>query len=352
MQRSTARNISNLQTMMTTSEKGYELIMERIYTAKTEEAAKEQAVNEFRDLGISENDITFEVIEQPVKKLFGTKGEYKIKATAPESAIPSAAEEVAHDAKTEENVSETAVVSGDMPEQNITVAPDDVDVLESEKVKNAVSYLKKVLDALGLENYTINAVKHEDTVALDIVGEKLGVIIGRRGETLDALQYLTILASNKAENSYCRISVDCNGYREKRKETLEALAEKTAHRVLKQGRRITLEPMNPYERRIIHSKVATIEGVYSNSIGEEPFRKVVISSNTKPSFNRGDRGERGGRKGGDHRSFNAGRSYKQSSGFSTSFEREYRRTQTEPVEYSQETVDIEKNTSLYGKIEL
>ncbi len=330
--------------------------MEKIYTAKTEELAKEQAVNEFRALGISEADITFEIIEQPVKKLFGTKGEYKIRAAAPESAA-EAADEPETAAEPAAPAAETATVEitpDDMPEQTTKAPEDGVDVLESEKVKNAQKYLAKVLDALGLENYTINTVKTDETVVLDIVGDKLGVVIGRRGETLDALQYLTILASNKAENSYCRIAVDCNGYRAKRKETLEALAVKTAHRVLKQGRRVTLEPMNPYERRIIHSKVAEIEGVYSNSIGEEPFRKVVISSNTKPAYN-GSKGERGGKR--DRRSsFSGGKSYRQSSGFSTSFEREYKRQQapapSEPVEYSQETVDLEKNTSLYGKIEL
>ncbi len=323
--------------------------MEKIYTAKTEELAKEQAVNEFRALGISEADITFEVIEQPVKKLFGTKGDYKIKASSPEKAAEAAVS--APETPAAPAVQEPA--DDDMPEQSTTTPADGVDVLESEKVKNAQKYLAKVLDALGLENYTINTVKNDETVVLDIVGEKLGVVIGRRGETLDALQYLTILASNKAENSYCRIAVDCNGYRAKRKETLEALAVKTAHRVLKQGRRVTLEPMNPYERRIIHSKVAEIEGVYSNSIGEEPFRKVVISSNAKPTFS--GKGERGGKRE-RRQSFTGGKSYRQSTGFSTSFEREYKRQQapapSEPVEYSQETVDIEKNTSLYGKIEL
>lgn len=325
--------------------------MEKIYTAKTEELAKEQAVNEFRALGISEADITFEIIEQPVKKLFGTKGEYKIRAAAPESTAETDTETAVPAAETET----AEITPDDMPEQTTKAPEEGVDVLESEKVKNAQKYLAKVLDALGLENYTINTVKTDETVVLDIVGDKLGVVIGRRGETLDALQYLTILASNKAENSYCRIAVDCNGYRAKRKETLEALAVKTAHRVLKQGRRVTLEPMNPYERRIIHSKVAEIEGVYSNSIGEEPFRKVVISSNTKPAYNGGGKGERGGKR--DRRSsFSGGKSYRQSSGFSTSFEREYKRQQvpapSEPVEYSQETVDLEKNTSLYGKIEL
>ena len=325
--------------------------MEKIYTAKTEELAKEQAVNEFRALGISENDITFETIEQPVKKLFGMKGEYKVRAYANELSAEKEEEKPAAAAAAPAPAQTSFDAGDDMPEQSVSAPDDDIDVLESEKVKNAQKYLSKVLDALGLENYSINTEKHGDTVVLDIVGDKLGVVIGRRGETLDALQYLTILASNKAENSYCRISVDCNGYREKRKETLETLAVKTAHRVLKQGRRVTLEPMNPYERRIIHSKVAEIEGVYSNSIGEEPFRKVVISSNTKPAYNKGDRNDRNGRRG-ERRSFQPGRSYRQSSGFSTSFEREYKRTQSEPVEYSQETVEIEKSTSLYGKIEL
>jgi hypothetical protein len=128
---------------------------------------------------------------------------------------------------------------------------------------------------------------------LDIIGDKLGIVIGRRGETLDSLQYLAILSNNRRDEDgkqYKRISVDCNSYREKRRETLETLANRTANKVLKQGRRITLEPMNPYERRIIHSKVAEIGGVYSSSVGEEPFRKVVISANVpKPRDGRDNR---------------------------------------------------------------
>ncbi len=310
--------------------------MEKIYTAKTEEAAKEQAVNEFAANGIEESDIEFEILERPVKKLFGMKGEFKIRAYAAEPV------------KTADSEEETPASYED-DEQTVTAPADGVNPLESEKVKNAVSYLTKVLTALGAEDFKIETSLNGETVFLDIVGEKLGVVIGRRGETLDALQYLTILASNKAEESYCRISVDCNGYRAKRKETLEALAVKTAHRVLKQGRRVTLEPMNPYERRIIHSKVAEIEGVFSNSIGEEPFRKVVISANAKPAYN-GNRNERRGGRG--NHSSNAGKSYRQSTGFSTSFEREYKRSQSEPVEYSQETMDMEKDADLYGKIEL
>ena len=175
--------------------------MEKIYTAKTEELAKEQAVNEFRALGISENDITFETIEQPVKKLFGMKGEYKVRAYANELSAEKEEEKPAAAAAAPAPAQTSFDAGDDMPEQSVSAPADDIDVLESEKVKNAQKYLSKVLDALGLENYSINTEKHGDTVVLDIVGDKLGVVIGRRGETLDALQYLTILASNKAENS-------------------------------------------------------------------------------------------------------------------------------------------------------
>lgn len=309
--------------------------MENIYTAKTLEEAKEQAYSEFAAQGADRDDIDFEVLEQPVKKLFGVKGQYKVKAvwnkteTAASAAAPQAPEAEAE-----------------------TTAEASSDAVNCEKVKRAVAYLNKLLAQLGVTNFNINPIEKNGTVVLDIVGDNLGVIIGRRGETLDALQYLTILASNRGEDSYCRISVDCCGYREKRKDALEALAAKTANKVLKNGRRITLEPMNPYERRIIHSKIAEIEGVSSHSTGEEPFRKVVISSNTRKEGTR--EGGRDNRRRGSRQSYN-GRNYKQSGGFSTSFEREYKRTAAapiEPTEYSEETMDFEKDATLYGKIEL
>lgn len=320
--------------------------MEKEFSAKLLEDAKAQAYAEYEALGASRGDITFEVVEQPVKKLFGLKGEYKVKASwnAPEAAPAEKPAEAAAKTASPEASSE---------------AKADVDC---EKVKRAVAYLTKLIGMLGVEEFEIVPTPKDDLVVLDVQGKNLGVIIGRRGETLDALQYLTILASNRGEENYCRISVDCCGYREKRREALEVLASKTAHKVLKTGRRVTLEPMNPYERRIIHSKVAEIEGVSSHSTGDEPYRKVVISSisgkredGTTP-VRRDDN-----RRGGDRRpqrSGNAGaggngiRTYKQSSAFSTSFEREYKRAPSAPVEYSQETVEVEKETELYGKIEL
>lgn len=305
--------------------------MEKEFSAKQLEDAKELAIAEFKAMGAVADEIEFEILEQPVKKLFGTKGEYRVKAiwNAPvkeETPVEKSAEDTASKA-----------------------SKPVVDALESDKVQRATAYLKKLISALGVENFDIVPENKDELVVLNVTGDDLGVVIGRRGETLDALQYLTILASNKGEESYCRISVDCCGYREKRKEALESLAEKTAHKVLKTGRRFSLEPMNPYERRIIHSKVSEIEGVSSRSTGEEPYRKVVISSNNpRPDFDRRrDNNRRNNRQGSP-----SGRNYKQSSGFSTSFEREYKRRPSEPVEYSQETVDTEKTATLYGKIEL
>lgn len=322
--------------------------MEKIYTGKVLEELKALAYTEITALGVSERDITIEVLEEPVKKLFGKKGDYKIKAVYELIDNNTVSEPSAAEIK-EESVASAAPVSSD------NAAPADVSSSDNaEKISLAVSYIEKVLKALGVENFNVNVIEKEDITVLDIVGEKLGIVIGRRGETLDSLQYLAILASNRNDEPYCRITVDCNGYRDKREETLKALAERTANKVLRQGRRITLEPMNPYERRIIHSKVAEIEGVYSNSIGEEPYRKVVISAAQKHSDNGARRNDR---RGGQRRGGGANRSYKQSSGFSTSFEREYKRSQSatvsnEPIEeYSKETVEAEKNATLYGKIE-
>lgn len=317
--------------------------MKKIYTGKSLEELKELAVSEITALGVSEADIKISVVEEPVKKLFGRKGDYKIEAEY----------EIAENSEVKAEIAEPSVPA--LPEETATPAVSDAD--HTQKVAMAVAYLEKVLTALGVEDFKVNVIEKEDITVLDIVGEKLGIVIGRRGETLDSLQYLAILASNRHDEPYCRITVDCNGYRDKREETLKALAERTANKVLRQGRRITLEPMNPYERRIIHSKVAEIEGVYSNSIGEEPYRKVVISA-SQPHR---DNTRRNDRRGAGRRNGGAGnRSYKQSTGFSTSFEREYKRTQiigetTESAdagEFSKEAVEAERNATLYGKIEL
>lgn len=327
--------------------------MEKEFRAKTVDEAKALAAQEF---GVSADEIDFDILEQPRKTLFGgLKGEAVVKAFyEPVQETVSAA---VYDGK--EDSSDEAAASDDEKEDSEEYGelPEDFDVAKSVKVQTAIKYLTDVLKGLGLDDFEINPIKRDGNVILDITGEKLGIVIGKRGETLDSLQYLAILASNRAEESFCRISLDCNGYRDKRRETLCALAKKTSAKVIRQGRKIALEPMNPYERRIIHSVVADIEGVSSRSTGTEPYRKVVIYAD-KPHFERENREskENRGRRSSRRNDGASTRNYRQSGGFSTSFEREYKRRQYEPDEnadageFSKETVDAEKNATLYGKI--
>ncbi|WP_262397743.1 RNA-binding cell elongation regulator Jag/EloR [Zongyangia hominis] len=175
---------------------------------------------------------------------------------------------------------------------------------KASKSQLAVDYVTEVLGHMGLTNVKIDVKEEEESATLVLEGEGLGLIIGRRGETLDALQYLAGLVANRGEGSYFRITLDSGNYREKREKTLEQLALKIANTAVKTGRSTTLEPMNPYERRIIHSAVQQVEGATSSSIGEEPNRRVVISSKNPrpPRYNnnrdRGPRTDRGGDRGG------------------------------------------------------
>ena len=121
-----------------------------------------------------------------------------------------------------------------------------------------------------------NAVEEEKSIKIDITGDSTGILIGRRGETLDSLQYLTSLVVNKGTQEYKRITLDTENYRKKREETLVALANRIADKVVRTGKRVVLEPMNPYERRILHATLHDHEKVETISEGEEPYRRVVV----------------------------------------------------------------------------
>lgn len=183
---------------------------------------------------------------------------------------------------------------------------DEIPEAVKPKADLAVAYLTEVIGKMDVKDFTITPKMREDTLVLLIEGSDLGVVIGRRGETLDSLQVLTGLAANRGEGDYVRVNLDSGNFREKRTKTLEELAVKMAKNAVRTGRSTTLEPMNPYDRRIIHAAVAGVEGAASTSIGEEPNRRVVISSLNprKPQQERrgghGGRGRRGGR-GGDRR---------------------------------------------------
>lgn len=138
-----------------------------------------------------------------------------------------------------------------------------------------VEFLSKVFDAMNL-NVKINVNITEESVDVDLVGDDMGVLIGKRGQTLDSLQYLVSLVVNKKSDKYLRVKLDTENYRERRKETLENLAKNIAFKVKRTKRPVSLEPMNPYERRVIHSALQNDKYVTTKSEGEEPFRHVVV----------------------------------------------------------------------------
>lgn len=162
----------------------------------------------------------------------------------------------------------------------------------------AVSYLKAVVDGLRVENAQITGAVNNGVLELTVDCDDYGIIIGRRGETLDSLQYLTGLALKKVCGRYIRVSIIVGDYREKRNETLKNMAIRQAQRVERTGRRFTFEPMNPYERRIIHTSVQEVEGVESYSVGEGTERRVVIAPEGGERFNPRRSGRPGGRPGG------------------------------------------------------
>ncbi len=255
--------------------------MTKTFTAATIEEAKALAEAEF---GVSQEQIKFTVLEEPKKSLFGkVKGEAKVEASFEES-----------------------------------------------KPQLAARYIKNVFSKMGYE-VNIDIKEDNNGAVLDISGDNVEEIIGKKGEVLDSLQYLSSLVCNRIDREYYRISTDCNGFRERRKAQLERLAKKIGNNVKRSGRTTALEPMNPYERRIIHSVITDIEGVTSHSKGEEPYRKVIVSSTEKKRY--------------DNRRRNNRRYNNNKKGYDivSSFEKEYKKPKPE---------DEMGSSGLYTKIDL
>ncbi len=198
-------------------------------TGKTVEEALEAALAE---LGVERDQVDYRVIEAPSKPLFGLLGGREAKV--------------------------------------------EVILKKVEPIENARTFLEKVTKAMGLL-VSIDVVSNEDNVTLNLHGDDLGLLIGKHGQTLDALQYLTNLASQRDGRDRLRIIIDIEDYRKRRADTLEQLALRLADRVKRSGERVALEPMTPHERKIIHMSLQEDSRVETISEGQEPFRRVVIS---------------------------------------------------------------------------
>ncbi len=148
--------------------------------------------------------------------------------------------------------------------------PDDIITLTE-------TFLKGLLEKMGSDAVPVLEQKDENTIYVNLTGEKLGMLIGRRGETLDAIQHIANYAMNRVSEKHVHISVDAENYRSKREESLQRLAEKVAAKVLKYRKNMTLEPMNSYERHVIHTALQDYEGVSTFSTGTEPNRRIVVA---------------------------------------------------------------------------
>ena len=294
-------------------------------TGKTVDEARAKAC---ALLGVQADDlnVSYEVLEMPQKTGFlGLKTTpAKVRVSVEEPDAPAAApakpvEVVAEQpVETAAPVQETAPVAEQAPaaveepaapaaEQPAETAEEAEEVEvpivieENAKVKAAEDYLREVITLMGVENVTFSAVQKGEATIIRLDGEKLGALIGRRGETMESLSYLASLVANRLEGDYIKLGLDVAGYRDKRESDLTALAQRIGARVRKTGRSFAMEPMNPYERRIIHSAISKMEGVRSESKGEGRDRRVVIYSTAPDAQTEntyGERRPRGGRGNG------------------------------------------------------
>jgi len=315
-------------------------------TGKTVDEAR---INACALLGVEKDDInvSYEVLEMPQKTGFLglklTPAKVRVSVELPDEpvaapAAPAAApapvveekaapaepvvEETAPEAPAAEAPAAPAEEAAPVEEQAAPAEGEEVEVPirieENAKVQAAVDYLKDVIEKMGVQDVSFSAVQKGEATIIRLNGEKMGALIGRRGETMESLSYLASLVANRLEGDYIKLGLDVAGYRDKRESDLTALAQRIGTKVRRTGRSFAMEPMNPYERRIIHSAIGKMEGVRSESKGEGRDRRVVIYS-TDPnavaeSANARPRGPRGGRdrnsngRGGSyHRGGNGGR---------------------------------------------
>ena len=317
------------------------MINEVIATGSTIDAAMEAA--RLKLCAPADANVQYEILEQPKKKILGLFGgsEAKVRAyyeaaeavsafkktadrPAPRKAEPKKAEpKKAEPKKAEPKKAEIPVAEKAAVDRKVDT--DDA----------VIRYLTSIVRLMGLEDARITGYTEDNIRFYDIVSEgDCGMLIGRRGDTLDSLQYLARLISNKEGENYSRISINVGNYREKRESNLRALAKRTAGQAVRYNKSISLDPMNPYERRIVHTAVSEIEGAVSYSVGNDSNRRVIIASKDAPrGFNR-NRGPRtGAGRGGYNRGGRAPR---------------YEQPQTTDRAPLKDSI----GTSLYGKIEV
>ncbi len=284
-------------------------------SARTVEDALEAAC---QALGVDRDDlnVSYEVLEFPARKLFKTiPAKVRVtveepETTAPVAEAPAAVETAAPVAEPAAPVEAAPETPAETPAEAPAAPAEEpagdeevaLDIDADPRLQAAVDYLTPIFKLMGVEDFAFSALKKGEATILRVTGTHMGALIGRRGETMESLSYLASLVVNRMEGPYIKLGLDVGGYRGKREDDLAALARRIADRVIRTGCYYEMEPMNPYERHIIHTAVADIEGVRSESKGEGPNRRVVIYSTDPNASNLPDRDNarnaRGGRRDG------------------------------------------------------
>lgn len=316
------------------------MIKEAIGVAATIEEARKMALENLN--APVEADVKVEIVTFPKKKVLGLFGgaDAQVKASYDDGKKEEKKVSKPQPKKEEKKEPKKAEAKKPQPKKEVKKeapkqeAPKkeapvvDLSAIEAKETP-ATAYLKSILEGMGFSGVSVTAKETEEDIYFEIVCEEdYGNIIGRRGETLDALQYLTRLFVNRSEDNNKRVALNVGDYRSRREETLKALAKRQAQRVLKYSRSTALEPMNPYERRIIHTAIQEIEGVTSHSVGEGDRRRVVITPE-------------GGEKRGNYRNDRRGGGRR---------EKRAPYVPETPAEPREKKVDV-ASSSLYGKIQ-
>lgn len=270
------------------------------YVIKTGKSVDEAVREALSELNISRENAEIEVLDEGQKGFLGLIGskDATVKVWQKEDETKSILNEIFNEEIESEKSQDAVQDNVELEIENNEVSSNDekevqevIDVEESLKsieeeneeiLATAREFISKILDTLELENI-VEMELDDNTLNINVNGDenRLGILIGKRGVTLDSIQYILNLLVNKKSSRYIRVNLDSSGYREKRKETLINLANKMANKVTKTGRSVKLEPMNSYERKIIHTALQDYEGVLTHSEGKDPFRKVVIQKERK-----------------------------------------------------------------------
>ncbi|MBE6835667.1 MAG: KH domain-containing protein [Ruminococcaceae bacterium] len=262
-------------------------------------AAKEQ-------LGAPEEvEVKIEILKMPQKKILGLFGgsDAQVKASYEVADEPVKVKREKNEKReNKKNNNNNRKEKKPQPVKEVVVEISkpfvSVELTPTNEYDDAKEYLKAMILGIGMESCEIEVTANDEEINFEVdCGEDYGLVIGRRGETLDALQYLTRMVANHGKGSYKRVSVNVGDYREKREEALRTLARRHAIKAVKSGRSVTLEPMNPYERRVIHTAVQEVKGATSYSTGSDLDRRVTIAPDgsvkaSRQSYQRNDRRRR------------------------------------------------------------